>query len=185
MVEADLGAERLEPGLVHVETARADRIAAGQGDVGGAHPRGQRAEDGDRGPHRADEFVVGLDPHRGGDVDAHGAGVGIVVDGAAEAAEEFDHDPHVEDRGNVGDRRASHSEQARRHELEDAVLRAPDVDGAAQLRRTGQAEDFHQVNRPIVGLKPGGEDSSHEAIVDRDSVSIARETERGLPFAFP
>ncbi|RAE29262.1 hypothetical protein DN524_33945, partial [Burkholderia multivorans] len=41
--------------------------------------------------------------------------LGIVVDGAAEAAEEFDHDPHVEDRGNVGDRRASHSEQARRH----------------------------------------------------------------------
>src|SRR5699024_10450022 len=37
----------------------------------------------------------------------------------------------------------------------------------------------------IVGLKPGGEDSSQEAIVDSDSVSMARDTERGRPSALP
>ena len=111
--------------------------------------------------------------------------IGIVVDRAAEPDEELDHDAHVEDGWHVGDRRTSDGEQARGHQFENAVLRSPDVDFAEQSTRTGQAKDIHQVNLPIVGLKPGGDDSSHDAIVDSDSVSMAKGTEWGRPSAFP
>src|SRR5690625_6556307 len=43
--------------------------------------------------------------------------------------EEFDHDPHIEDGRDIGDRGASHRQQTRGHEFQDAVLRASDIDG--------------------------------------------------------
>ena len=55
-------AEGLEPGGVQVETARADRVTAGHGDVGHADPGDERAEHRDRGPQGADELVVGAVP---------------------------------------------------------------------------------------------------------------------------
>lgn len=107
------------------------------------HPCGQRPEDGDRSTHGSDEFVVGLDADFCGDVDAYDAVGGIVVDLAAEADEQFDHDPHVEDGRDVGDGGASDGEEARGHELEDAVLGASDIDGSRKLRGPGQAVDIH------------------------------------------
>ena len=78
-------AERLQARGVQVEPARADRVAAGHGDVGLAAAGHERAEDGDRGAQRPDQVVVGpvADPLRHVDLDH--AGVRVVVDRAARA----------------------------------------------------------------------------------------------------
>ena len=143
VVEMDDGAQGFEPGLVHVESAGADSVTAGKSHMSGPHPCSQRSEDGDRGPHGADEFVVGLDADFSWDVDVHDALDGIVVDLAAEADEQLHHDPHVEDSRDIRDGGASHGQQTCGHEFEDAVLGASDIDGSRQLCGPGQAEDIH------------------------------------------
>ena len=69
----------------------------------------------------------------------------VVLDGhrAAQAAQHVGHQRDVEDLGAVGDRRRALGEQRRRHELENAVLRAHHVDGPDQPGAAPNREMLH------------------------------------------
>ena len=143
----DLGGrtELAQPGLVHVQRPGADRVAAGQRDDGAPAACDQRAEHAHRRPQLRHRSVVGLSPGLGRDVDRHL----VVVDGhgAAEAAQDVGHQRDVEDLGAVGDRRRALGEQGRRHELQDAVLRAHHVDGPDQPGAASYREMLHHGRR--------------------------------------
>ncbi len=149
----DGGAERLEPGGVQVETARADRVAARDGDVGQADPGDERAEHRDRGPQGAHQLVVGAVAELLGHVEHDGAGQRVVVDGHAEASQQLRHDRHVGDRRHVGQGRAAGREERHRHQLEGAVLGADDGDLA---RQPGSPHDTEALSHPAtLPIGPG------------------------------
>ena len=60
VLAGDLGAHPGQPGDVHVQAARADRVTAGVGHPYLAAPGQQRPEHADRRPQPADQVVVGL-----------------------------------------------------------------------------------------------------------------------------
>ena len=126
VVDVDDGAQPLPARSTCMSSAaRADGVAAGQGDVGRAAAGDQRPEDADRGPHRADEVVVGPVAEHGRDVDDDDAGRRVVVDRAAQAAQQLGHDLDVEDVRDVASACVVPvGEQRGRHQLEHAVLRA-------------------------------------------------------------
>ncbi len=107
VLDAYDGAELLEPEDVHVQAARADRVATGQGHAGAATPGDERAQHGDRGPEAAYELVGGLVLELLRHVDRRAPGgrlagrVGVAgvgdLDGAAELAQQLAHHGDVED----------------------------------------------------------------------------------------
>jgi len=143
VVDVDDGTELLQSRHVHVQTAGADGVPAGESDVGDAAAGDQRPEDADRGAHRADEVVVGPVRWYGGDTDGDDTGRRVVVDHAAQAAQQLGHDADVEDVGSVHQRAGAVGEQRRSHELEHAVLCPGDADVALQPGTADDPERFH------------------------------------------
>ena len=99
--DADLRSKPFETGDVHVETARSDVVATGKGDIGLPAAGQQRAQHADRRAHTANEVVVGLMGGLTGHIDHQQAAAHIMVDLAAESAQQFTHDFDVENGRNV------------------------------------------------------------------------------------
>jgi hypothetical protein len=149
----DAGAELDQTGHVHVEPARADGVAARQGDLRLPAAGHERTEHGDGRADPPDQVVVGLVPgplrHR--DRDAAVAADHL----AAEAPQHLAHDRHVEDVGHVGQDGGALGEQRGRHELQDAVLRAAHRDLSREPRATGDEEAVHPAS--LGSLRPAPE----------------------------
>ena len=115
MGHVDLRAQRLQARGVQVQAARADGVAAGDGDVGLAAAGDQRAEHADRGAQRADQVVVGAVADAApGRRSRRRRRPASSVDVAAEPAQQLGHDRHVEDVRHVGQPGAARRRAARR-----------------------------------------------------------------------
>jgi hypothetical protein len=106
-------------------------------------------QDADRGAHPADQVVVGLGRGLLGDVDDDPAAAtavagALVLDVAAEPAQDLAHDLHVEDVGDLVDGGRTRRQQGGRHELERAVLRTRDPHPTGQGRAAAHLEALHR-----------------------------------------
>ena len=128
------GAERrpqaLERLQVHVDRSRPEVVAARQGNPGGSEASQQRAEHHDRRTDALDEVVRRLGVQLGGHVDDQPV-IGT-RHGHAHGFEQFAHERYVGDVGHVGQHVLPLRQQARRHQLEHAVLGAADADFAVE-----------------------------------------------------
>ena len=143
MLVSDQCAHALKTVNVHVESARADVVAARQGDVDLSAASEQGAEYADGGSHPADKVIVSavLEGVGYGDLDS---GRRLVVsDLAPQPAQQFAHDLHVEDVGHFGEGGGTTSEQGCRHELEDRILRPGHSYLANQARATSHGQGLH------------------------------------------
>ncbi len=143
VVDVHDGPELLQAVHVHVEAAGADRVAAGEGDVGGPAAGDERPQHADRGTHRPHQVVVGTVRGHRGHADRHHAGRRVVRDVAAEPAQQLGHDPDVDDVGDVHQRAGALGEQGGRHQLEDAVLRPRHAHRALEAGAADDPERFH------------------------------------------
>ncbi len=138
----DLRTHPDQAGDVVVQAARPDRVTARVGDPHLTAPGQQRPEHVDRRTHAADQVVVGLGAGLGRDVDRE-----RVVGQrhlAAEPAQHFAHDRHVEDARHVREHRPSLDQQRRGHQLQDAVLRAADSHLADESGTAVHPEELHR-----------------------------------------
>ena len=127
VLAGDLGAHPGQAGDVHVQPARADRVAARVRDPHVPAAGQQRAEHADRGAQPAYQVVVGLGarlaPARRSPPRRRRPAVER-LDAAAEPPQHLGHDRDVGDPRHVGDHGAARRQQRGRHQLERGVLRA-------------------------------------------------------------
>ena len=141
VLDPDDGAERAEAGHVHVQAARADRVAPRQRDAGPVAPGHEGPEHRDRRAEPPDQLVRRLPAQLLGDVDpgdAAGRRLGRVdvrvgdLDAAAQLLEQAAHHLDVEDVGHVVDHAGAGRQEGGSHQLERGVLRTADVHGALE-----------------------------------------------------
>ena len=147
-------AEQAQPGLVHVQRPRPDRVSARQGHHRPLAPRDQRPEHTDRGaelPHRGEIRVV---LRLGGRRDLRG----VVIEHhlAAQPAQYLGHQRNVENVGAVRDRAGALGEQRGGHQLEHAVFRATHVHFPGKGATTGHHEALAHADQPSQAAVPPG-----------------------------
>ncbi len=123
----DVCAEGFDAFEMEINGARADDATAGQRDLGFAETTEERAENTNRAAHFADEIVVA------NAFDFFGADFeGVIMEGnfRAERFEDFAHEPHVAQVGDVADDARLVCQKSRGHDGERGVFCATDGDFA-------------------------------------------------------
>jgi hypothetical protein len=148
-VERDLGAHLFEAAQMQVHGPCPDRAAAGQRDAGLAHPRQERAEHQDRGPHLAHDVVWGL-----GVADRAADGERPIRTGLETApvlGDELRHRRDVGQLRHVGEHEPLVGQHAGRHERQRGVLGAADRDAAFERPAAADADPIHAESSYIRG----------------------------------
>src|SRR5450631_3336553 len=152
VVDVHRGPQRLEPGGVHVQAARSDRVTARDRNVRPAAPGYQRAEHADGGSQCPDQLVVGAVHDRLGDIELDDPGLRIVVNGAPEASQQLGHDRHVNDCRHIAQPRPAHRQQGPRHQLQSAVLGPDDRHLSPEAGATDHTKPLHH-QRELTGAE--------------------------------
>jgi hypothetical protein len=154
MVDAHRGSQRLQTRSVHVQTAGPDGVTSRNRDIGPTASRHQWSQDTDGRPQRPNQLVVGLVHDAVGNVEFHGPGIGVILDGAPQPAQQLRHDRHVKNCRHVGQPGPAHSQQGPRHQLQCAVLGTNDRDFSPQAGATDNPEPLvHTASLPSRSLR--------------------------------
>ncbi len=148
------GSELGQTADMHVQSAAADRVPAGQGHPSFAAAGDQRAQHDDGRPDPADHIAVGrrTGPYR--HVDRQRAAREIPLDGHSERSQHIGHDRDIKNVGHSTKSRPTMGQQARGHQLEHGVLRPRDIDLADKPRPAPDHEAFHGTRCYGLGTRP-------------------------------
>ena len=141
LLDADLGAERLQALHVLIDRPQPDRAAARQRHARVPAAGEERPEDQNRGPHRLHELVRRERLVESRSVQIHARAVDPRRD--AHLLEQPQHRAHVVQQWNVGEPQRLGGEQRRAHDRQRRVLCAGDAHRSAQGRAAGDQELVH------------------------------------------